>query len=99
MIIEVRCSKIQVLRVVDKHIGDRLEVKCTASSYVNPTPLAHADTSRDVLPRGGTSQPEPGFVRYFCMSNSDHQKICRCFGTKEQMPGLLQKKIILFFYF
>ncbi|GFT08611.1 hypothetical protein TNCV_661841 [Trichonephila clavipes] len=25
-------------------------------SYVNPTPLAHADTSRDVLPRGGTSQ-------------------------------------------
>ncbi|GFU84554.1 uncharacterized protein TNCV_3238631 [Trichonephila clavipes] len=27
-----------------------------SSSYVNPTPLAHADTSRDVLPRGGTSQ-------------------------------------------
>ncbi|GFY05601.1 putative DD41D transposase [Trichonephila clavipes] len=27
------------------------------SSFVNPTPLAHADTSRDVLPRGGTSQP------------------------------------------
>ncbi|GFW44525.1 hypothetical protein TNCV_4480711 [Trichonephila clavipes] len=27
MIIEVRRSKIQVLRVVDKHIGDRLEVK------------------------------------------------------------------------
>ncbi|GFV64791.1 hypothetical protein TNCV_808881 [Trichonephila clavipes] len=26
------------------------------SSFVNPTPLAHADTSRDVLPRGGTSQ-------------------------------------------
>ncbi|GFS98897.1 integrase catalytic domain-containing protein [Trichonephila clavipes] len=23
-----------------------------SSSYVNPTPLAHADTSRDVLPRG-----------------------------------------------
>ncbi|GFV21634.1 general transcription factor II-I repeat domain-containing protein 2A [Trichonephila clavipes] len=29
------------------------------SSYANPTPLAHADTSRDVLPRGGTSQNEP----------------------------------------
>ncbi|GFV00152.1 hypothetical protein TNCV_4058231 [Trichonephila clavipes] len=29
-----------------------------SSSYVNPTPLAHADTSRDVLPRGGTSQGE-----------------------------------------
>ncbi|GFV67571.1 hypothetical protein TNCV_4622511 [Trichonephila clavipes] len=26
-----------------------------SSSYVNPTPLAHADTSRDVFPRGGTS--------------------------------------------
>ncbi|GFX73150.1 hypothetical protein TNCV_4502291 [Trichonephila clavipes] len=25
------------------------------SSFVNPTPLAHADASRDVLPRGGTS--------------------------------------------
>ncbi|GFW70904.1 uncharacterized protein TNCV_2864991 [Trichonephila clavipes] len=29
------------------------------NSYVNPTPLAHADTSRDVLPRGGTSQWHP----------------------------------------
>ncbi|GFX49819.1 hypothetical protein TNCV_3073721 [Trichonephila clavipes] len=27
-----------------------------SSSFVNPTPLAHADTSRGVLPRGGTSQ-------------------------------------------
>ncbi|GFX22843.1 hypothetical protein TNCV_2605851 [Trichonephila clavipes] len=26
------------------------------SSFVNPTPLAHADTSRNVLTRGGTSQ-------------------------------------------
>ncbi|GFY22429.1 hypothetical protein TNCV_2176901 [Trichonephila clavipes] len=25
-------------------------------SFANPTPLAHADASRDVLPRGGTSQ-------------------------------------------
>ncbi|GFS90535.1 hypothetical protein TNCV_4097361 [Trichonephila clavipes] len=25
------------------------------SSFVNPTPLARADTPRDVLPRGGTS--------------------------------------------
>ncbi|GFY17647.1 uncharacterized protein TNCV_1073821 [Trichonephila clavipes] len=29
------------------------------SSFVDPTPLAHADTSRDVLPRGGTSQWRP----------------------------------------
>ncbi|GFX30536.1 hypothetical protein TNCV_3461871 [Trichonephila clavipes] len=25
-------------------------------SFADPTPLAHADTSRDVFPRGGTSQ-------------------------------------------
>ncbi|GFW36753.1 uncharacterized protein TNCV_1220821 [Trichonephila clavipes] len=29
------------------------------SSFANPTPLAHADTSRDVLPRGRTSQWRP----------------------------------------
>ncbi|GFX52797.1 uncharacterized protein TNCV_3719871 [Trichonephila clavipes] len=29
------------------------------SSFTNPTPLAHADTSRDVLPRGDTSQWRP----------------------------------------
>ncbi|GFW59168.1 uncharacterized protein TNCV_2780991 [Trichonephila clavipes] len=29
------------------------------SSFANPTPLAHADASRGVLPRGGTSQWRP----------------------------------------
>ncbi|GFW54373.1 hypothetical protein TNCV_3703331 [Trichonephila clavipes] len=29
---------------------------CDPSSFVNPIPLAHADASRDVLPREGTSQ-------------------------------------------
>ncbi|GFU72088.1 uncharacterized protein TNCV_4699281 [Trichonephila clavipes] len=29
------------------------------SSFAIPTPLAHADTSRDALPRGGTSQWRP----------------------------------------
>ncbi|GFU71229.1 uncharacterized protein TNCV_3782151 [Trichonephila clavipes] len=29
------------------------------SSFANHTPLAHADASRDVLPRGGTSQWHP----------------------------------------
>ncbi|GFU90851.1 hypothetical protein TNCV_4921841 [Trichonephila clavipes] len=28
------------------------------SSFAIPTPLAHADASRNVLPRGGTSHPE-----------------------------------------
>ncbi|GFY35857.1 uncharacterized protein TNCV_4842321 [Trichonephila clavipes] len=31
----------------------------SSSSFVNPTPLAHADTPRDILPRGGTSQWSP----------------------------------------
>ncbi|GFW22621.1 integrase catalytic domain-containing protein [Trichonephila clavipes] len=35
MIIEVRRSKIQVLRVVDTHIGDRLEVKRKATYLVD----------------------------------------------------------------
>ncbi|GFX25610.1 uncharacterized protein TNCV_2082451 [Trichonephila clavipes] len=30
-----------------------------SSSFVNSTPLAHADTPRDVLPRGGTTQWRP----------------------------------------
>ncbi|GFT39168.1 uncharacterized protein TNCV_3686701 [Trichonephila clavipes] len=30
-----------------------------SSSSVNPTPLAHADTPRDILPRGGISQRRP----------------------------------------
>ncbi|GFV21389.1 hypothetical protein TNCV_2371461 [Trichonephila clavipes] len=33
LIIEVRRSKIQVIRVVDKHIGDRLEVKSKATYH------------------------------------------------------------------
>ncbi|GFX82267.1 uncharacterized protein TNCV_972791 [Trichonephila clavipes] len=35
------------------------------SSFANPTPLAHADNSKDVLPWGGTSQWGPtGFNLY-----------------------------------
>ncbi|GFV83472.1 hypothetical protein TNCV_982351 [Trichonephila clavipes] len=34
-----------------------------SSSYVNPTPLAHADTSRDVLPRGGNRDYTGMWVR------------------------------------
>ncbi|GFT73249.1 uncharacterized protein TNCV_459631 [Trichonephila clavipes] len=33
-----------------------IKIMFDPSSFANPTPLAHADTSRDVLPRGGTSQ-------------------------------------------
>ncbi|GFU17136.1 hypothetical protein TNCV_1853901 [Trichonephila clavipes] len=35
-----------------------------SSSYDNPTPLAHADTSRDVFPRGvGKDVQNPGSLR------------------------------------
>ncbi|GFV70003.1 hypothetical protein TNCV_5074681 [Trichonephila clavipes] len=37
-------------------ISNNSKIMFDTSSFVNPTPLAHADTSRDVLPRGGTSQ-------------------------------------------
>ncbi|GFS56864.1 retrovirus-related Pol polyprotein from transposon 17.6 [Trichonephila clavipes] len=33
-----------------------IKIMFDPSSFANPTPVAHADTSRDVLPRGGTSQ-------------------------------------------
>ncbi|GFU88291.1 uncharacterized protein TNCV_846841 [Trichonephila clavipes] len=35
------------------------------SCFANPTPLAHADTSRDVLPRGGTSQWRPTRINLY----------------------------------
>ncbi|GFV73893.1 hypothetical protein TNCV_2641571 [Trichonephila clavipes] len=40
-----------------------------ASSFVNPTPLAHADISRYVLPRGGTSQ----FLEYVYDKKKQYQ--------------------------
>ncbi|GFX63794.1 uncharacterized protein TNCV_5032651 [Trichonephila clavipes] len=49
------------------------------SSFANPTPLAHADASRDVLPRGGTSQivrvqyfVRGGFVGHRSRASSKH---------------------------
>ncbi|GFW93822.1 hypothetical protein TNCV_4221031 [Trichonephila clavipes] len=42
-----------------------------SSSYDNPTPVAHADASRDVLPRGGISQ-EFGTLRLFCQEHPRH---------------------------
>ncbi|GFV77002.1 hypothetical protein TNCV_690721 [Trichonephila clavipes] len=32
-----------------------IKIMVDPSSFANPTPLAHADASRDVFPRGGTS--------------------------------------------
>ncbi|GFT00311.1 hypothetical protein TNCV_2738661 [Trichonephila clavipes] len=48
------------------------------SSFANPTALAHADTSRDVLPRGGTSQnDENDTIADTSVSNLPHQAIVR----------------------
>ncbi|GFW02602.1 uncharacterized protein TNCV_2456161 [Trichonephila clavipes] len=47
------------------------------SSFANPTPLAHADASRDILPRGGTSQYildvlDKTFPNLYCVRRSVH---------------------------
>ncbi|GFV11051.1 hypothetical protein TNCV_2717961 [Trichonephila clavipes] len=39
-----------------------------SSSYDNPTPLAHADASRDVFPRGGTSHTLQNSVKRMIVS-------------------------------
>ncbi|GFV34180.1 hypothetical protein TNCV_3483901 [Trichonephila clavipes] len=41
------------------------------SSFANPTPLAHADTSKDVLPRGGTSQHRGSILLTSYWNNSE----------------------------
>ncbi|GFX70169.1 hypothetical protein TNCV_4616071 [Trichonephila clavipes] len=48
-------------RLQTSHTAEDIEkvsdvTRYVTSSYDNPTPLSHADTSRDVFPRGGTSQ-------------------------------------------
>ncbi|GFW87314.1 DDE_3 domain-containing protein [Trichonephila clavipes] len=59
-----------------KHVWDMLDRRIAArqplppvyrnfgGSFVDPTPLAHADTSRDVLPRGGTSHLDVVLTRF-----------------------------------
>ncbi|GFV37944.1 hypothetical protein TNCV_2663571 [Trichonephila clavipes] len=46
-----------------KNPRSHINIMFDPKSFVNPTPLAHADTSRDVLPRGGTSQLEKKLER------------------------------------
>ncbi|GFX29285.1 hypothetical protein TNCV_3218191 [Trichonephila clavipes] len=47
-----RRKRIMLTKVHESHV----KIMFDPSSFANPTPLAHADTSRDVLTRGGTSQ-------------------------------------------
>ncbi|GFX82123.1 hypothetical protein TNCV_2707531 [Trichonephila clavipes] len=59
------------------HHGAKYELitnsPCVAlNSFANPTPLAHADTSRDVLPRGGTSQ----YIYFVFILKLRHQISC-----------------------
>ncbi|GFS94163.1 transposable element Tcb2 transposase [Trichonephila clavipes] len=54
--LKTRCDMCVRVREIIFHIKF---IMFDPSSSANPTPLAHADTSRDVLPRGGTSQWRP----------------------------------------
>ncbi|GFU70058.1 transposon Tf2-11 polyprotein [Trichonephila clavipes] len=47
------------------------------SSFVNPTSLAHADTSRDVLPRGGTSHTDQKPLTYAFKQKPDKCTPCQ----------------------
>ncbi|GFU75637.1 hypothetical protein TNCV_2863511 [Trichonephila clavipes] len=52
--------------------GGHIKIMFDPSSFANPTPLAHADTSRDVLPRGGTSQLHMSDLQWRHDSNPRH---------------------------
>ncbi|GFW43554.1 hypothetical protein TNCV_4769061 [Trichonephila clavipes] len=64
------------------------------SSFANPTPLAHADTSRDVLPKGSTSQTVQDFIlrlykdifnctSQYCCSRRSRSNNCWEYGIDE----------------
>ncbi|GFX41005.1 uncharacterized protein TNCV_2217031 [Trichonephila clavipes] len=55
------------------------------NSFTNPTPLAHADTLRDVFPRGGTSQWRP---TRFNLYDPDMRN-ARGFNVWPESPGLV----------
>ncbi|GFW10403.1 uncharacterized protein TNCV_5097541 [Trichonephila clavipes] len=55
------------------------------SSYDNPTPLAHADTSRDIPPRGGTSQCRPTRFNLY----DPEMRNARGFNVWPESPGLV----------
>ncbi|GFX51001.1 retrovirus-related Pol polyprotein from transposon 17.6 [Trichonephila clavipes] len=65
-----------------------------SSSFVNPTPLAHADTSRDVLPRGGASQgPYPVSQvrrkRYVLVITDHFSKCSEIMTLKKSSAGII----------
>ncbi|GFX47050.1 hypothetical protein TNCV_316721 [Trichonephila clavipes] len=73
------------------------------SSFAGPTPLAHADTSRDVLPRGETSQSQgflaPG-VRYMnsevqvdILDKAALQTLCYDLNPPEYLWDELERKL------
>ncbi|GFX41851.1 hypothetical protein TNCV_389641 [Trichonephila clavipes] len=53
-----------------------------SSYFVNPTPLAHADTSRDVLPRGGASQHPP--TKYDAVASHRRRDLGQIFLEKRK---------------
>ncbi|GFV78953.1 hypothetical protein TNCV_4347121 [Trichonephila clavipes] len=61
--LEVACLLRNPKLVCSNPEFDKLSGYENPSSFVDPTPLAHADASRDVLPRAGTSQYEQNMTR------------------------------------
>ncbi|GFU92542.1 hypothetical protein TNCV_4794711 [Trichonephila clavipes] len=57
------------LRNFEPHFSDQ-----DGTSFADPTPLAHADASRDVLPRGGTSQMVQAFTEIPISKNQQAKK-------------------------
>ncbi|GFX34108.1 retrovirus-related Pol polyprotein from transposon opus [Trichonephila clavipes] len=63
----IKTDEAKVQAIVEmKHPHNSKEVSkflgMSQCSYVDPTPLAHANTSRNVLPRGGTSHINPANI-------------------------------------
>ncbi|GFS99068.1 uncharacterized protein TNCV_822041 [Trichonephila clavipes] len=56
--------------------------------FADPTPLAHADTSRDVLPRGGTSQWRP--TRFVLYDPRDEKRPEMYFSGSENVTEFLE---------
>ncbi|GFU51638.1 uncharacterized protein TNCV_82681 [Trichonephila clavipes] len=55
------------------------------SSFANPTPLTHADASRNVLPKGGTSQWRPTRFNLYDLE----MRNARGFNVWPESPGLV----------
>ncbi|GFY27189.1 hypothetical protein TNCV_2068101 [Trichonephila clavipes] len=76
----------------------RLLVLCViavhlSNSFTNPTPLAHADTSRDVLPREG-SRPPRWFITPHSLRNAAvERRLSESIGTEHRSDMRLYNRM------